>query len=76
MDNKLSVDLLCLSCQQQLRGEKNKAYRSGDQIKCESCGELNDYDQIIEVAQKKAIELVKSRANGELTITIDKPSEE
>lgn len=76
MDNKLSVDLLCLSCQQQLRGEKNKAYRSGDKIKCDSCGELNDYDRVIEVAQKTAIELIKANAKGELTITIDKSSKE
>ena len=76
MDNELSVDLLCLSCQQQLRGEKNKAYRSGDRIKCDSCGELNDYDQVIEAAQKAAIELIKAKAKGDLTITIDKSSEE
>jgi hypothetical protein len=76
MDNELSVDLLCLSCQQQLRGEKNKVYRSGDQIKCDSCGELNDYDRVIEIAQKTAIELVKARTKGELTITLDKSSKE
>lgn len=76
MDKELSVDLLCLSCQQQLRGEKNKVYRSGDTIKCDSCGESNDYDQVIEAAQKAAIELIKARTKGDLTITIDKSSEE
>jgi hypothetical protein len=76
MDNELSVDLLCLSCKQQLRGEKNKDYRSGDKIKCNSCGELNDYDRVIEVAQKTAAELIKAKAKGELTITFDKSSKE
>jgi len=76
MDNKLNVDILCLSCQQQLRGEKNKAYRSGDKIKCDSCGELNDYDQVIEAAQKTAVEMIKARVKGEPTITIDKSSKE
>ena len=76
MDNELSVDLLCLSCQQQLRGEKNKVYRSGDKVKCDSCGELNDYDRVIEAAQKAAVELIKARTQGDLSITIDKSSEE
>ena len=76
MSEELSVDLLCLSCQQQLRGEKNKAYRSGDKIKCDSCGELNDYDQVIEAAQKTAVEMIKARVKGEPTITIDKSSKE
>ena len=75
MKQELSVDLLCLFCQQQLRGENNKSYKSGDTIKCDSCGELNDYDRVIEVAQKKAVELIKSQTEGEMTITFDKPYE-
>ena len=75
MEQELSVDLLCLFCQQRLRGEKNKSYKSGDTIKCDSCGELNDYDRVIEVAQKKAVDMIKSRTEGEMIVTFDKPSE-
>ena len=72
MQEELAVDMLCLSCQQPLTGEKNRVYRSGDRIRCNKCGELNDYDSVIEAAQKTAVELIKSRTPGELTITVDK----
>ena len=74
MEEELTVDVLCLFCQQPLTGEKNRVYQSGDQIKCNQCGKLNDYDSVIEAAQKTAVELVKSRTDGELTITTDKLS--
>ncbi|UCC56647.1 MAG: hypothetical protein JSU75_02500 [Gammaproteobacteria bacterium] len=75
MEQELSVDLLCLHCQEQLRGETNKIYKPGDTIKCDSCGELNDYERVIEIAQQKVVELIKSQTEGDMTITLDKPDE-
>ncbi len=75
MKQQLSVDLLCLYCQQKLKGENNRSYQPGDSIKCDACGKPNDYDRVIEVAQQKAIEFIKSQTGGEIDITIDKPDE-
>jgi hypothetical protein len=75
MEQEISVDLLCLHCQGQLRGETGKTYRPGDTIRCDSCGELNDYERVIEIAREKVAELIRSRAAGDMTITFEKPDE-
>jgi ASC-1-like (ASCH) protein len=66
MDSKFKITLLCLFCHSALQGDKNAEFESGDMIKCVSCGELNDYDSVIEVAKEKGIEKVKSQVEAEL----------
>ena len=76
MDNEISVDLLCQHCNQQLRGEKGKTYQSGDKVRCDACGGLNDYDSVIEAAQKAVAEQIREKMGGETNITFDKSSEQ
>ncbi|MEB3310899.1 MAG: hypothetical protein VKJ02_11755 [Snowella sp.] len=66
MDNNFRITLLCLFCDSALQGDENAEFKSGDMIKCVSCGELNDYDSVIEVAKEKGIDKVKSQIEAEL----------
>ncbi len=59
MDKNYSIDVVCLFCDATLKAEKDKEYQSGDMIKCSGCGELNDYDSVLEIAKEKGVELVK-----------------
>lgn len=72
MDNEISVDLLCLSCHAQLRGEPGRTYQSGDTVKCDACGALNDYDKVIEAAQQEVARQIRERAGGEMNISFEK----
>ena len=72
MDNEISVDLLCLSCHAQLRGEPGRTYQSGDTVKCDACGALNDYDRVIEAAQQEVARQIRERAGGEMNISFEK----
>lgn len=49
-DKEIHIMLKCLFCGCNLKGETEKKYQSGDMLKCQECGELNDYDSLIEVA--------------------------
>ena len=75
MNDEISVDLLCQFCNQQLGGEQGRTYRSGDKVKCDACGKLNDYDSLIEVAQKAVAERDRERIGDQTEITFDKSSE-
>ena len=66
MDSTFQITLLCLFCHSELQADENAEFESGDMIKCVSCGELNDYDSVIEVAKEKGIEKVKSQVEAEL----------
>lgn len=46
----IRITLRCLFCKSNLTGNEDKEYTSGDLIECKECGELNDYDSLIEVA--------------------------
>ncbi len=49
-DKKFYIALKCLFCECDLKGDTEKTYQSGDMLKCQECGELNDYDSLIDVA--------------------------
>jgi hypothetical protein len=66
MNKEFKIIILCLFCQKPLQAEEGVNFDSGDMIKCESCGELNDYDSLIEVAKEKGVEKVKSQVEAEL----------
>ncbi len=70
MDSEFKITALCLFCQSPLQADKNTKLESGDMIKCSSCGELNDYDSVIQVAKEKGIEKVKSQVETEWNKTI------
>lgn len=56
-----SVELKCLFCGTTLQGPTDATYQSGDLIKCAKCGEDNDFDSLMEVANEEAIEMAKKQ---------------
>ena len=54
-DIERKITLVCLFCGSPLQGPEDAEYASGDMIKCNECGEFNDYDSVIEVAKEKGI---------------------
>ena len=66
MDKSYSIELKCLFCDTTLKTEVEQEYQSGDMIKCSECGELNDYDSVLDVAKEKGVELVKDELEKEL----------
>ena len=70
MDSEFKITALCLFCQAPLQDDENTDLKSGDMIKCDSCGELNDFDSVIEVAQEKGVEKVKLQVEAELNKTM------
>lgn len=68
MENKtFEINLKCLFCDCNLEGNTEKKFVSGDMIKCQSCGELNDYDSLIEVAIDEGKPIVEQYAKDEIT---------
>ena len=49
-DKEFHITLKCLFCGCDLKGDTEKKYQSGDMLKCQECGELNDYDSLMDVA--------------------------
>lgn len=66
MDEEFKITALCLFCQTPLEAEDGAEFSSGDMIKCNACGESNDYDSVIEVAKEKGVEKVKTELEAEL----------
>lgn len=69
MENKnFLVSLKCLFCGCELKGNTNteKEYTSGDMIKCQECGEQNDYDALKDVAIEEGKESVAKYAKDEI----------
>jgi hypothetical protein len=52
----IQVALVCLFCNAPLQGPEETKFSSGDLIKCTQCGELNDFDSVLEVAKEKGLE--------------------
>jgi hypothetical protein len=68
MNNQnFSVAVVCLFCGCELQGKSDVAYQSGDLIKCAQCGEENDYDSVIEIAQEKGVKKVKDDLEKKLS---------
>ena len=67
MENKqFTIPLICLFCDCELQGSAEKEFSSGDMLECQECGELNDYDTLIDVAADEGKELVKKYAKEEI----------
>lgn len=68
MENKeFHISLKCLFCGSELKGDTEKEYKSGDMLKCQECGELNDYDSLKEVAIEEGKAAVASYAKDEIS---------
>ena len=66
MDKNFTIEVKCLFCEATLQKEDDIEYKSGDLIKCPNCGEMNDYDAVIEVAKDKGIKKVKAEVTKDL----------
>jgi peptide subunit release factor 1 (eRF1) len=65
-DKSFSISLKCMFCDCALEGETEQEFSSGDMIKCQECGELNDYDALIELAKEEGKEAVTVYAQSEI----------
>tara|TARA_B100000700_G_scaffold1794_1_gene2212 strand:+ start:5399 stop:5629 length:231 start_codon:yes stop_codon:yes gene_type:complete len=67
MENKeFTIPLKCLFCDCELQGDLEKEFSSGDMLQCQECGELNDYDALIDVAADESKELAQKYAIAEI----------
>lgn len=67
MENKIfEMELKCLFCDCILEGDQEKEYASGDLLKCQECGELNDYDSLVEIAIDEGQAKVAEYAHEEI----------
>ncbi len=69
MDNEIDITVVCLFCQAPLQVEKGIEFKSGDLMKCGTCGERNDYDSVIEVAKEEGIRTVTKQVKDDLAKT-------
>lgn len=65
-DKNFYVTLKCLFCGCDLKGNAEKEFHSGDMLKCQECGELNDYDSLVEVAIEEGKASVTDYAKEEI----------
>lgn len=65
-DKTFHIPLNCLFCGSALKGSLDKEYASGDMIKCQECGEQNDYDSLMDVAIDDGKNVVGEFAKGEI----------
>jgi hypothetical protein len=67
MENKrFEISLKCLFCDCELQGDTEKEFSSGDMLECQDCGELNDYDALIDVAADEGKEVAAKYAKEEI----------
>ena len=72
MKEQFTVDAVCLFCGTTLHAEENAKFESGDMITCDSCGEMNDYDSVLEVAAEKGAAMVAEDVMSEISKTFKK----
>lgn len=66
-NNEFQITLGCLFCGCDLKGDSERQYESGDMIKCQECGELNDYDSLVEVAREEGRASAVNYVNNEIS---------
>ena len=65
-DKVFHITPKCLFCGCDLKGDTEKEFQSGDMLKCQECGELNDYDSLVEVAAEEGKASIAEYANKEI----------
>jgi transcription elongation factor Elf1 len=69
MENiELKAPLKCLFCGSPLVKQEGVEFNSGDLIKCNKCGESNDYDSVLEVAKEEGLASMKDVLYEQLQI--------
>ena len=66
MTDPIHIALVCLFCGANLKGPEDAHYSSGDLIKCQECGEHNDYESVLEAAKEMGIAQVKQDIEKQL----------
>ncbi len=66
MDKRFKIDVVCLFCDSTLKTETGNECASGDMIKCHECGEMNDFDSVLDVAKEKGVERIKVEATKDI----------
>jgi len=58
------ISLKCLFCGLILDVDEKIVdnIKSGDQVKCNHCGEFNDFDSMVKVVEEEATKLIKKEA--------------
>ena len=67
---EIHIPLKCLFCGCGLKLETQKEFESGDLLKCQECGELNDLDSVMEVAMEEGKESAVNYAKDEISKTL------
>lgn len=68
MENKeFQINLQCLFCGCDLKGDTKKKFESGDILKCQECGELNVYDSLVDVAMEEGKTAAVNYAKDEIS---------
>ena len=71
MENKqFTISLKCLFCDCELQGDTEKEFSSGDLLECQECGELNDYNALIDVAADEGKELAEKHLTREVKVLL------
>ena len=62
------VSLKCLSCDLVLDVDTEIAdnIKSGDQVKCNHCGESNDFDSMVKAVEEEVVELAEKEIEKSL----------
>ncbi|MEI8620053.1 hypothetical protein P4S66_03820 [Pseudoalteromonas sp. B129b] len=65
-NKKFTISLKCLFCDSELQNDSEIEFSSGDMLECKECGELNDYDALVDVAVDEGKELAEKYAKEEI----------
>jgi hypothetical protein len=69
---QIKISCMRLFCGAPLEGPDGVKYSSGDLIKCQQCGEGNDFDSVVEVAKEKGMKQLKDELLKSLKNTLKK----
>ena len=58
-----TITLTCLFCDATLTKKDNEEFNSDDLIKCQNCGEENDYESVFEIAKEQALKAEAAQAD-------------
>lgn len=56
------ISLVCLFCDSPMNKDLRTKLSAGDQFECESCGESNDLNSVLDAAKEKGMEKAKADA--------------
>lgn len=60
------MECLCLFCNSPLTAPEDAEFQSGDMIKCEKCGNMNDWDSVFAATEERALEATQKAVQKNL----------